>query len=326
METFFDEAHDNNFLKIYPSQGSEEFEQQNGVKPLPLKKSLTCNPLLTLITRDALLGRKNDIVRLLPVCSNSQRLRLFENHGICSTRWEGSAGRRWPAWSSAPPATSSRPWKVNKLFNLVLTFFLVFVCVLVFVFVLTMIERHFKLPLDHVDPLLWVLGISGCSLLKDLEGWSMTSCCVGHPLLDQIIIMCGSKFKRPTDIRHNQECQGWILPTLLYVSAEMHRWVHWRLKRNLWQSLRLRLLGKVKANLVHLSCTPHTAHNSATRQQANVFEGLVPFCRYSLTFNTTIICASVRDVTLQKSSVYSVFWSSWVVCVLWDAAEFCVCT
>ena len=151
METFFDEAHDNNFLKIYPSQGSEEFEQQNGVKLLPLKKSLTCNPLITLITREALLGRNNDIVRLLPVCSNSQSSRLFENHGICSTRWEGSAGRRWPAWSSAPPATSSRPWKVNKLFNLVLTFFLVFVRVLVFVFVLTMIERHFKLPLDHVD-------------------------------------------------------------------------------------------------------------------------------------------------------------------------------
>ena len=115
------------------------------------QKSLTCNPLITLITREALLGRYNDFVRLLPVCSNSQRLRLFENHGICSTRWEVSAGRRWPAWLSAPPATSSRPWKVNTLFHHILTFFLVSVCVLVFVFVLTMIERHYKLPLDHVD-------------------------------------------------------------------------------------------------------------------------------------------------------------------------------
>ena len=39
METFFDEAHDNNLLKIYPSQGNEGFEQENGVKPLPLKKA-----------------------------------------------------------------------------------------------------------------------------------------------------------------------------------------------------------------------------------------------------------------------------------------------
>ena len=151
MDTIFDEAYDNNFLKIYPSQGNEGFEQENGVKPLPLKKSLTCNPLITLITREALLGRNNDFVRLLPVCSNSQSLTVFQNHGICSTRWEVSAGRRWPAWLSAPPATSSRPWKVNTLFHHLLAFFLVFVCVLVFVFVLTMIERHYKLPLDHVD-------------------------------------------------------------------------------------------------------------------------------------------------------------------------------
>ena len=72
MDTIFDEAYDNNFLKIYPSQGNEGFEQENGVKPLPLKKSLTCNPLITLITREALLGRNNDFVRLLPVCSNSK--------------------------------------------------------------------------------------------------------------------------------------------------------------------------------------------------------------------------------------------------------------
>ena len=239
---------------------------------------------------------------------------------------QGGGGRHDRARHQQLPQDHERWTHLVLAFLLVVGFVLVFVCVLVFVFVLTMFEHHYKIPLDHLDLLLWVLGISGCSLLKDLEGWSMTSCCVGHPLLDQIIVMCGSKFKRPTDIRHSQECQGWILPTLLYVSAEMHRWVHWRLKRNLWQSLRLRLLGKVKANLIHLSCTPHTAHNWATRQQANVFEGQVPFCRYSLTFNTTIICASVRDVTLQQSSVYSVFWSSWVVCVLWDAAEFCVCT
>ena len=132
---------------------------------------------------------------------------------------------------------------------------------------------------------------------------------------DQIIVMCGSKFIRPTDIRHNQECQGWILPTLLYVSAEMHRWVHWRLKRNLWQSLRLRLLGKVKANLVHLSCTPHTAHNSvcwATRQQANVFEGLVPFCRWLPTQQSFL---QVLEMSLYRR----------VLCILYsDPAELCV--
>ena len=48
----------------------------------------------------------------------------------------------------------------------VVGFVLVFVCVLVFVFVLTMFEHHYKIPLDHLNLLLWVLGISGCSLLK----------------------------------------------------------------------------------------------------------------------------------------------------------------
>ena len=58
METFFDEAHDNNFLKIFPSQGSEEFEQQNGVKPLPLKKKLNLQPLVNLDNTRGSVGEK----------------------------------------------------------------------------------------------------------------------------------------------------------------------------------------------------------------------------------------------------------------------------
>ena len=170
-------------------------------------------------------------------------------------------------------------------------------------------------------PLLWVLGISGCSLLKDLEGWSVTSCCVRHPLLDQINVMCGWNVQQIFAIVKNVKdefCQLYFMSLLKYIAEFTGGWKE--------------IFGKVcvSASLAksrptwYISAAIHTHRTTqCAEQQANVFEGLVPFCRYSLTFNTTIICAFVRDVTLQKSSVYSVAWSSRVVFVLWDTAEFC---
>ena len=122
--------------------------------------------------------------------------------------------------------------------------------------------------------------------------------------------------KRPTDIRHSQECQGWILPTLLYVSAEMHRWVHWRLKRKLWQSLRLRLLGKVKANLVHyISTALHTQRT--TQRQGN----RQTFLKASFLF------AAIHWLSTQQSFVHLLEMSLYrrVLCILYsDPAELCL--
>ena len=169
--------------------------------------------------------------------------------------------------------------------------------------------------------LLWVLGISGCSLLKDLEGWSVTSCCVRHPLLDQINVMCGWNVQQIFAIVKNVKDefgQLYFMSLLKCIAEFTGGW-----KENFGKVCVSASLAKSRPTW-YISAAIHTHRTTqCAEQQANVFEGLVPFCRYSLTFNTTIICAFVRDVTLQKSSMYSVLWSSRIVFVLWDAAEFC---
>ena len=76
-------------------------------------------------------------------------------------------------------------------------------------------------------PLLWVLGISGCSLLKDLEGWSVTSCCVRHPLLDQINVMCGWNVQQIFAIVKNVKdefCQLYFMSLLKCIAEFTGGW------------------------------------------------------------------------------------------------------
>ena len=161
-------------------------------------------------------------------------------------------------------------------------------------------------------PLLWVLGISGCSLLKDLEGWSVTSCCVRHPLLDQINVMCGWNVQQIFAIVKNVKdefCQLYFMSLLKCIAEFTGGW-----KENFGKVCVSASLAKSRPTW-YISAALHTQRT--TQRQGN----RQTFLKASFLF------AAIHWLSTQQSFVHLLEMSLYrrVLCILYsDPAELCL--